>query len=94
MKSRPRAPALEKIERSRDSIGLAGGGARSGHIHGATDDCGWYAQDDIVHDLDATILYLMGLDHERFIWRHTGRDFFSPASMSTSFTTSLGDADA
>ena len=56
---------------------LAGGGIKGGTIHGSTDEFGWYSQDDKVHvhDLHATILHLMGLDHERLTWRHAGRDF-------------------
>ena len=59
------------------SMWLAGGGVRGGRIHGATDEFGWYAQQDKVHvhDLHATILHLMGLDHERLTWRHAGRDY-------------------
>ncbi|GIS63627.1 MAG: hypothetical protein CM1200mP2_58520 [Planctomycetaceae bacterium] len=53
---------------------LAGGGIKGGTIHGSTDEFGWYSQDDKVHvhDLHATILHLMGLDHERLTWRHPG----------------------
>ena len=56
---------------------LAGGGVKGGLVHGATDDFGWHAiQDKVhVHDLHATLLHLLGLDHERLTWRHTGRDF-------------------
>jgi len=56
---------------------LAGGGIKGGTIHGSTDEFGWYAQDKKVHvhDLHATILHLMGLDHEQLTWRHAGRDF-------------------
>lgn len=56
---------------------LAGGGARGGHVHGATDEFGWWATRDKVHvhDLHATILHLMGLDHERLTYRSGGRDF-------------------
>jgi hypothetical protein len=59
------------------TIWLAGGGVRGGMIHGATDDYGYRAVEDIVtiHDLHATILHLMGLDHERLIFRHGGRDY-------------------
>ena len=59
------------------SMWLAGGGVRGGVMHGATDEFGWYAQRDKVHvhDLHATILHLMGLDHERLTWRHAGRDY-------------------
>jgi hypothetical protein len=56
---------------------LAGGGARPGYVHGATDDLGWRAVEKRmhVHDLHATILHLLGFDHERFTFRHAGRDF-------------------
>ena len=56
---------------------LAGGGIRGGMVHGATDDFGWHAEQDIVHihDLHATILHLMGLDHERLTYRWGGRDY-------------------
>jgi hypothetical protein len=56
---------------------LAGGGVKGGHRHGATDAYGWYAVRDKVHlhDLHATILHLLGLDHERLTYRYAGRDF-------------------
>jgi hypothetical protein len=56
---------------------LAGGGVRGGHVHGSTDEFGYNAVDDRmhVHDLHATILHLMGLDHERLTFRYSGRDF-------------------
>ncbi len=56
---------------------LAGGGVKGGYVHGATDDFGWWAVKDKVHvhDLHATILYLMGIDHERLTYRFGGRDF-------------------
>ena len=56
---------------------LAGGGIKGGHVHGATDDFGWYAvQDKVhVHDLHATILHTLGLDHEQLTYRYGGRDF-------------------
>ena len=59
------------------SMWLAGGGVRGGMAYGATDEFGFKAVDNImtVHDLHATILNLMGLDHERLIFRHAGRDF-------------------
>jgi hypothetical protein len=59
------------------SMWLAGGGVRSGHIHGATDDFGFKAAKDPVHvhDLHATLLHLLGFDHEKFTYRHAGRDF-------------------
>jgi hypothetical protein len=56
---------------------LAGGGVKGGMIHGATDEFGVHAVTDRVHvhDLHATILHLMGLDHERLTYRYSGRDF-------------------
>jgi hypothetical protein len=59
------------------SMWLAGGGVRGGMAHGATDDLGWDAVKDKVHvhDLHATILHLLGLDHERLTYRYGGRDY-------------------
>jgi hypothetical protein len=59
------------------SMWLAGGGVKGGHVHGATDDFGFAAVEDKVHvhDLHATILYLLGFDHERLTYRYAGRDF-------------------
>ena len=56
---------------------LAGGGIKGGHVHGATDDFGWHAVKDKVHvhDLHATILHTLGLDHEELTFRYGGRDF-------------------
>jgi hypothetical protein len=56
---------------------MAGGGVRGGHVHGATDDLGFAAVEDKVHvhDLHATILHLLGFDHERLTYRYAGRDF-------------------
>jgi uncharacterized protein (DUF1501 family) len=56
---------------------LAGAGVRRGHVHGATDEHGIrVAADPVhVHDLHATILHLMGLDHTRLTYRHAGRDY-------------------
>ncbi|MBP3955705.1 DUF1501 domain-containing protein [Gemmata sp. G18] len=56
---------------------LAGGGVKAGFSHGATDDYGYFAAEDKVHvhDLHATILHLLGLDHTRLTYRHAGRDF-------------------
>jgi len=59
------------------SMWMAGGGVKSGHIHGRTDELGVEAVDGKVHihDLHATMLHLLGLDHERLTFRHGGRDF-------------------
>ena len=59
------------------SMWLAGGGVKGGYVHGATDEFGWRAIENRVHvhDLHATILHLLGFDHERFTYRHAGRDF-------------------
>jgi hypothetical protein len=56
---------------------LAGGGVRGGIAYGATDEFGWDAIENRVHvhDLHATILHLLGLDHERLTYHHAGRDF-------------------
>lgn len=55
---------------------LAGGGVKPGHIHGATDELGYHAIEDVVHirDLHATMLHLMGIDHSRFTVKHQGLD--------------------
>jgi hypothetical protein len=59
------------------SMFLAGAGLRPGTVFGATDDFGFQAVDGKVHahDLNATILHLLGLDHKRLTYRHAGRDF-------------------
>jgi hypothetical protein len=56
---------------------LAGGGTRGGIAYGATDELGWDAVEDRVHvhDLHATILHVLGLDHEKLTYRHSGRDY-------------------
>jgi hypothetical protein len=56
---------------------LAGGGVKGGMVHGATDEFGWYATENKVHvhDLHATILHLLGIDHERLTYRYSGRDY-------------------
>jgi uncharacterized protein (DUF1501 family) len=56
---------------------LAGGGVKGGTTYGATDEFGFRAVEDRVHvhDLHATILHLMGLDHEKLTYRYAGRDF-------------------
>jgi hypothetical protein len=83
-----RTPAVEngsttKVHFGRDhnsygySIALAGGGIKGGTAYGATDDFGYRAAVDPVHphDLNATLLYLLGLDHTRLTYRYSGRDF-------------------
>jgi hypothetical protein len=56
---------------------LAGGGVKSGVTFGATDEFGYNAVDNVVHvnDLHATMLHLLGIDHERLTYRYQGRDF-------------------
>ena len=56
---------------------LAGGGVKGGHSHGSSDDYGYEAVEGKVsiHDLHATILHLLGLDHEKLTYRYAGRDF-------------------
>ena len=59
------------------SMWLAGGGVRAGHVHGATDEFGYNTVEGAVsvHDLHATVLHLLGLDHERLTWFFQGRHF-------------------
>ncbi len=59
------------------STWLCGGGIRGGITHGATDELGYYAVEDVVHvhDLHATMLHLFGIDHEKLTHRYRGRDF-------------------
>jgi hypothetical protein len=83
-----RTPAVETssrvaVQNGRDhnphgfSVWLAGGGLRGGIAHGATDDLGFRAVDKKVHvhDLHATILHLMGLDHLQLTFQYSGREF-------------------
>jgi hypothetical protein len=83
-----RTPAVEngsttKVHFGRDhnsygySIAIAGGGIRGGMTYGATDDFGYRALDKPVHphDVNATLLHLLGLDHTRLTYRYSGRDF-------------------
>ncbi|MBI4664186.1 MAG: DUF1501 domain-containing protein [Verrucomicrobia bacterium] len=59
------------------SVWLAGGGVKGGAIYGATDELGMHAVENVttIHDLHATILHLLGLDHEKLTYRFGGRDF-------------------
>lgn len=59
------------------SLWLAGGGFRGGHVHGQTDDFSYRIEKDPVgvHDLQATILLQLGIDHERLTYKYQGRDF-------------------
>jgi hypothetical protein len=84
-----RTPALEiggsttALQNGRDhnshgfTMLLAGGGVRGGTVYGTTDDFGFKAAENPVHvhDLHATMLHLLGLDHERLTYRYSGRDF-------------------
>jgi plasmid stabilization system protein ParE len=83
-----RTPAVEngsttKVHFGRDhnsygySIALAGGGIRGGMVYGSTDEFGYRAADKPVHphDVNATLLHLLGLDHARLTYRYSGRDF-------------------
>jgi uncharacterized protein (DUF1501 family) len=56
---------------------MAGGGVKAGSIYGATDEFGYFANENKmhIHDLHATILHILGLDHERLTYRFAGRDF-------------------
>jgi uncharacterized protein (DUF1501 family) len=82
-----RTPVTDQLRTSTDAgrdhnpqgftMWLAGGGVRGGMVYGATDDFGYHAVRDRVHmhDLHATILHALGLDHERLTYRYAGRDF-------------------
>jgi hypothetical protein len=78
-----RTPAAQGGRDGRDhnpegfTMWLAGGGVKPGIAYGATDDYGWFAAENKIHihDLHATLLALLGLDHEQLTFRHAGRDF-------------------
>jgi hypothetical protein len=59
------------------SMWMAGGGVRGGSVMGATDDLGYYAVEEVcnVYDMWATVLHLLGMDHEQLTYRFGGRDF-------------------
>lgn len=76
-----RTPYAESDGRDHNPYGytmwLSGGGVKGGMIHGATDEFGYHAVENRmhIHDLHATILHLLGFDHERLTYRFDGRDF-------------------
>jgi uncharacterized protein (DUF1501 family) len=76
-----RTPMAQGVGRDHHMKGfsawLCGGGIQGGLTYGATDELGYNAVENIVevHDLHATLLYLLGIDHERFTYRYQGRDF-------------------
>jgi hypothetical protein len=59
------------------TIWMAGGGVKPAFTYGATDDIGYHSVEDRMHirDFHATVLYLLGLDHEKLTYRYSGRDF-------------------
>jgi hypothetical protein len=59
------------------SMWMAGGGVKGGHTYGATDEFGYFAAENKVHvrDLHATMLHLLGIDHEHFTYKYQGLDF-------------------
>ena len=77
------APGTPGKGRGRDhnhygfTVWLAGGGVKGGTVYGATDEFGYHAVDNPVHvhDLHATMLRLLGFDHEKLTYRYSGRDF-------------------
>jgi uncharacterized protein (DUF1501 family) len=73
----PKATAGRDHNHHGFSVWLAGGGVKGGMAYGATDDFGFQAIDKRVHvhDLHATMLHLLGLDHERLTYRHAGRNY-------------------
>ncbi|KAF0180401.1 MAG: hypothetical protein FD161_831 [Limisphaerales bacterium] len=78
-----RTPAAQGGRDGRDhnpegfTMWMAGGGVKPGLAYGATDDYGWFAAENKIHihDLHATLLALLGMDHEHLTYRHAGRDF-------------------
>jgi hypothetical protein len=76
-KSEKEQPAGRDHHHTAFSMLLAGGGVRGGTVYGASDDLGMSVAENPVHvhDLHATILHLLGLDHERLTYRYAGRDF-------------------
>ena len=80
-----RTPTVQKgnAEPGRDhhpegfTLWMAGGGVKPGFRYGATDEFGYYATEDrcTIHDFHATVLHILGLDHEKLTYPHAGRDF-------------------
>ena len=78
-----RTPTVQGSKDGRDhnpegfTMWFAGGGTRGGFRHGATDEYGYYAAENKmhIHDVHATLLHLLGLDHTRLTYRYAGRDF-------------------
>ncbi|MGH9627033.1 MAG: DUF1501 domain-containing protein [Bryobacteraceae bacterium] len=76
-----RTPFMERDGRDHNPYGftmwMAGGGLKKGFAYGATDDYGYHAVENRmhIHDLHATILHLLGLDHTKLTYRYSGRDF-------------------
>ena len=76
-------PGVSSVGQGRDhnhygfSMWLAGGGVKGGYVHGATDELGWSAVEKRVHvhDLHATIMQLLGFNHEQLTYRFAGRDY-------------------
>ncbi len=78
VEGRPGKSAGRDHQSSGFTMWMAGGGVKAGTVQGATDEFGVHAIGDSkvhVHDLHATILHLMGFDHEKFTYRYAGRDF-------------------
>jgi hypothetical protein len=77
----PMGEARESVGRDHHidayTMWLAGGGVKKGYIHGQTDEIGYNVVENPVHvhDLQATILHLLGLDHTKLTYRFQGRDF-------------------
>jgi hypothetical protein len=75
------------------SMCLAGGGIKGGITYGVTDDFDWKVVDRPihVHDIHATILYLMGIDHTKLTFSSSGATLALPTSLEVSYTTSSRD---
>ena len=74
--AKPEAPGRDHHKEA-FTLWLAGGGVKGGYTHGRTDDLGYNAADKSVHvhDLNATILHQLGLDHEKLTFKYQGREF-------------------
>src|SRR5439155_26432534 len=76
-KTKKKEPAGRDHHHTAFSMLLAGGGVKGGLVYGSTDDLGMNVIENPVHvhDFHATIIYLLGIDHERLTYRYAGRDF-------------------
>ena len=74
---RARTAVLHRFPEPARRRGIGGGGVRGGSVHGETDEFGYnVARDPVhVHDLNATVLHLLGIDHEKLTYKFQGRHY-------------------